>query len=63
MTTTRSHPRAPEKLTSHEIDEMMAKIDWKKYWEDVSRRVEKEVDAFEAARLRSLRAGAKLVVM
>ena len=42
------------RATDAQANAILARTDWEKYWEEVSDRVTREVEAYEAARARSL---------
>ena len=46
-------PPSPEEV-EQKITRILAQTDWDKYWEDVSAGVAREVEAYDAARARSL---------
>jgi len=55
-------PPSPEEV-EEKIKRILAQTDWNKYWEEVSERVAKEVDAYEVARAKSLEHAAHRVFL
>jgi len=67
MPTTKKAPRArkfiPSKKIVLETQKILASTNWKQYWRDVSIHVEKEIEGYERARVRSLETASQHVFL